>query len=236
MRFTRRGCEVLSSTYGESIHPRFVVNPPGIDAPEICGRPGTGEAVRLLCVARLVPSKRISLILNALASFARYRWSLDIVGDGVCRQDLERQARQQGLEERIRFHGHQEALGPCYWQADLFLFPSELENCSLAMLEAMSYAVPCLAMKDDGVRFRNSNSEIIRDGIDGFLAASDEEFTTRLGSLLQEPSRILHAGMAARDHILAEHSWDEHLDVYEGLFLKLEKERRPISTRLCPSM
>ena len=58
------------------------------------------------------------------------------------------------------------------------------------MLEAMSQGVPCLAMCGDGVRYHTANAEIIRDGVDGFLAASDDDFRLQLEKLLQVPQHL----------------------------------------------
>jgi glycosyltransferase involved in cell wall biosynthesis len=220
LRFTDLACDALRQRYGHSIHPRFVVNPMGVELAEVVERP-SGGPVRLLWVGQLIPRKRIDVALAALGRLEQCAWHFDVVGDGLERPALERQAQQLGLGERVRFHGFQPDPGPWYRQADLLLFPSLLENLPVTMLEAMSHGVPCLAMRGDGGRAHNANAEVIEHDADGFLAASDDDFLRQLERLLQQPDRLRSAGMAAQGTIRERHTWDQHLDQYEQLIAEL---------------
>ncbi len=218
VRFTTQACEALRTRYGRAVQPRFFVNPMGIEVPPPCEHGQTNGAVRLLAVGQLIPRKRIEVALTALANLRQYSWRLDLVGAGVAREGLESQACRLGLADRIHFQGFQADPGPWYRQADLLLFPSWLENFPVAMLEAMSQGVPCLAMCGDGVRYHTANAEIIRDGVDGFLAASDDDFRLQLEKLLQVPQHLRSAGKAARARVEEHYTWSQHLDRYESLF------------------
>lgn len=225
VRFTHLGCDILKFYYGDSIRPRFVVNPVGFELPSL-RRKERGDELRLLSVGRLVPWKRIDLALSALARLRRYRWRFDVVGDGEARGSLERQASQLGLDERVQFHGFQPNLSGWYDQADLFLFPSELEGLGFVMLEAMSYGVPCLAIRADLVNSWNANAEIITHGKDGLLTDSEDGYFRQLESVLRDPSQLISLGIAARERIAEHFTWDKHLDRYEELFGELIQERR----------
>jgi glycosyltransferase involved in cell wall biosynthesis len=226
LRFTRRGCELLTSYYGNSVHPRFVVNSMGFDLPPLIGDKNASEEIRLLSVGRLVPWKKIDLSLTALARLKQYRWRFDIVGEGEARQALERQVRRLGLEDRIRFHGFQPDLAPWYEQADLFLFPSACEGLGFVMLEAMSYGTPCLTIKADLVNYWNTSEEVIEHGKNGLLAADEGDFFRQLESALRHPKQLIPLGKAARQYVAEHCVWDKHLDRYEELFDELLFERR----------
>jgi glycosyltransferase involved in cell wall biosynthesis len=226
LRFSRQACEALEARYGRAIKPRFFVNPMGIEVPQCDIKASETTVVRLLWVGQLILRKRIDVALTALAKLRQYNWRFDVVGDGVARERLEDYTRQLGLTDRVQFHGFQADPTPWYRQADLLLFPSWLENFPVTMLESMSHGVPCLAMRGDGFRFHTANAEIIRHGVDGFLADSDEDFCMQLEKLLQNPQALRTAGKAARATVERQYTWDQHLDRYEDLFDELILARK----------
>jgi glycosyltransferase involved in cell wall biosynthesis len=231
LRFTRQACEAVSAYYKNSVRPRFAVNPMGVVLPAAPQLRESKQPVRLLWVGQLIPRKRldvalVDVALAALGGLRNSSWRFDIVGGGESRPALEALTDQLGLRERVSFHGFQPNPERWYTEADLLLFPSWLENCPVTMMESMSYGVPCLAMRGDGVRFHNANSEIITHGKDGFLADSDEDFTAQLASLIRQPELISEARRASWETIASRHTWDKHLDRYEELFDTLLAERR----------
>jgi glycosyltransferase involved in cell wall biosynthesis len=226
LRFTEMSCAALRKRYGRSVRPRFFVNPQATELPPGVEQRPADATVRLLWVGQLIARKRIDLALEALARAPRDGWVFDVVGDGVERPALERQARQRGLEERVQFHGFQADPSPWYRRADLLLFPSWLENFPLTLLEAMAHAVPCLAMRGDGVRYHTANAEVIEPGRDGFLADSDEDFAQQLGRLVQQRDLLRRTGEAARQTVAKRYTWERHLDKLEALFDELAGGRR----------
>jgi glycosyltransferase involved in cell wall biosynthesis len=226
LRFSQQACDALSRYYGNSVRPRFTINPMGVELPRAVERRPIVYPLKLLWVGQLIPRKRIDIALEMLAKLRQYSWIFDVVGDGLSREALERHSRGLGLQDRVRFHGFQADPLTWYRAADLLLFPSWLENSPLTMLEAMSCGVPCLALSGDGIHFHNANSEIIENGVDGFLADSDEDFLYQLERILKQPEVLRKTGDAARETITRRHTWEKHLDRYEELFSELIQERR----------
>lgn len=66
-----------------------------------------GEPVRLVQVARLIEKKGVDLAIGALSDLLGrgHRVSLDIVGDGPLRSNLEQLARAQNVASAVRFLG-----------------------------------------------------------------------------------------------------------------------------------
>lgn len=226
LRFTEMSCDALLKRYGRSVRPRFFVNPQATELPPPVGNRPADDMVRLLWVGQLIVRKRIDLALSALARAPRQGWHFDVVGDGVERPALERQTQELGLADRVQFHGFQADPSPWYRRADLLLFPSWLENFPLTMLEAMGHAVPCLAMRGDGVRYHTANAEVIEHGRDGFLAETDEDFALQLGHLVRQRDRLRAAGEEARETVAKRYTWERHLDKLEELFDELVGGRR----------
>jgi glycosyltransferase involved in cell wall biosynthesis len=221
LRFTQYGCRVLQEYYGPKLHPRFVVNPIGIEIPGLGQARSSDGIPHLLSVGTLTSRKRINVAIEALAAMQDVAWTYDIIGDGHHLPVLKQRAAQLGIADRVHFHGYQADPTPWYQKANLLLMPSHSESLGLAVLEAMSYSVPVLAMKADGKQFFNPNDEIINDGIDGYLTASDVHFQHRLQQLLSDPAALVEAGAKARRKIEHQYSWDRHLDQYEQIFAAL---------------
>lgn len=164
-------------------------------------------------------------LLQALAQCHRQTWQLDIVGDGPLRQELEQLASHLGLADRVRFHGYQAETERWYQDADLLLLPSQSDSLGLVLLEAMSLAVPCLAVRPDGVTCWNVNEEIIEHGRAVILADGEEAFRREVREIVRAPDPQILLGNAARDYVLEHHTWDAHLDRDELLFDELTQNR-----------
>ncbi len=227
VRFTEAAAKALNDDYGNRVGAKYAINPMGVDLPLDQEIVSTDQGVRLLFVGRLVASKHLAFAIQSLAGIRHAGWTLDVVGDGPERAACERQATLLGLAERIHFHGHQHDTARWYRQAQLLLFPSLLENCSLTVLEAMAHGVPCLAIKADGRRFFNAHHEVIEDHREGLLAASEYEFKAKLEWALSNPTALLAFGAAARVKVEARFTWTHHLNRYEQLFEQIVGQAAP---------
>lgn len=91
-----------------------------------------------------------------------------LVGDGPDRQRAERQCRELGICDHVRFLGKQEQVEEVLSIADLFLIPSGSETFGLAALEAMSCSVPVISSNIGGL------PEVNIDGETGYLCDLDD--------------------------------------------------------------
>ncbi len=103
-------------------------------------------------VARLVPSKRVDLLIDVVAELRRrgVDCSAVIVGDGPERAALERHAAADGTADRIQFVGEQADVTAWLDRLDVFLMTSPVEIYSVAALEAMARGVPVVALACNG--------------------------------------------------------------------------------------
>jgi glycosyltransferase involved in cell wall biosynthesis len=103
--------------------------------------------LRLVWAGRLAAGKGIETLLEALANLDA-SVTLDLLGDGPARSELEAQARRLGLLERVTFTGYVAERAPYLDQlasADLFVFPSPAEGFPKVVLDAMAVGVPVVA-------------------------------------------------------------------------------------------
>jgi glycosyltransferase involved in cell wall biosynthesis len=231
VRFTRGNVAALRQFYRLPAAARFTVIPPAVEIPAGPTRPvpvGAAPVVRLLALGRLIPSKNLAFLLDALDGLRDLPWTLDVVGDGSERGDLERRAAALG--GRVTFHGHRPDVGRFYDAADLFVFPSRLENSALVVLEAMARGVPTLAVRADGVRYRNSHHEVVADGVTGRIV-DESRFADALREAVRNPRDLSALGTAARAAAVATHDREVAFDRWDALLRGLRSANRPRSPR-----
>jgi glycosyltransferase involved in cell wall biosynthesis len=190
--------------------------PPFIDLMEwaACGaafsplEPGALDSMakipRLLAVAMMRAGDKLAsyrLLARALAGAEGEPWTLDIVGDGDARGEVE--GLFTGLRERVTFHGgieDRERLAALYRAADLLVWPAVNEAYGMVFLEAQAFGCPVLAGAYGGV------ASVVRDGETGVLAAPGDAsaFADALSSLIRDAARRRELGEAARRFVATE--------------------------------
>lgn len=133
---------------------------------------GWNSALLLLYVGRLVPAKRVDILIEAVrrASARGSDVGLLVVGDGVERKRLEEKAA--GMPQ-IHFAGFSDwrDLPKYYGVADAFVLPSESEQWGLVINEAMASGLPVVA-----TRVAGAAHDLVVEGENGFLVpAGDAE-------------------------------------------------------------
>ena len=129
----------------------------------------------------------------------------------------------------MRFLGRREDVPALLAACDVFALPSVYEGSSLAVLEAMSAGLPCLATDcPSGPR------EISRDGADALLVPLDDAqaYTDALARLMDDASLRAALGRRASASIRERYSLDSVLARWDELFA--EVVRRP-EGRAAPS-
>ena len=99
-------------------------------------------APQLLTLARMMPQKRLDLMLDAFARVERRDARLTILGDGPLRPMLEQRVAALGIADRVAMPGFVADVLPALRKADLFLLSSDYEGLPAAALEALACGVP----------------------------------------------------------------------------------------------
>ncbi len=177
---------------------------------------------RLLFAGRLGPEKGVDVLLRALATVAEHRprVSLEIAGDGSQQPWLVDLAAQLGLSGRVVWTGPLKAdeLSRRYEEAGVFVLPTLwMENCPVAVLEAMAHGLPVVATRIGGL------PELVEDGVVGSLVerADVAGLAAALLALLAEPERTTTMGRAARRRFLDRYTAAGHAQRLRGLYEEL---------------
>ena len=118
---------------------------------------GLDEGARLMgIVGRLVPIKRHDVLFRALSllktsPLAGGDFCCVVVGDGELREALERQAKELGLSEHVRFLGWRRDLDAIYADLDCLVLSSDNEGTPVSVIEALAAGVPVVATAVGGV-------------------------------------------------------------------------------------
>ncbi|TSC87178.1 MAG: UDPglucose 6-dehydrogenase [Parcubacteria group bacterium Gr01-1014_8] len=105
----------------------------------------------ILVVSRLEPEKNVTAALRALPDILKAQpgTGLVIVGDGSLREQLERLAKELGIEKRVAFAGSTKPY-PYYKASDLLLSTSDYEGYGMVVVEALYAGCPVISF-DTGV-------------------------------------------------------------------------------------
>lgn len=168
-------------------------------------------------LAHISNFREVKRVKDVVRIFARVRRAMPstlvMVGDGPERLDAEREARELGVSEDVRFLGRLDAVAPILASTDLFLLPSQTESFGLAALEAMACGAPVLASRVGGL------PEVVVDGVNGILEppGSVEAMARRAIEVLKDGDR--HSAMReAAVQRAAEFSADVVVPQYEAFY------------------
>ena len=111
-----------------------------------------GQMKQVITTARLSKEKGIDILLKAWENVVKKEKNLKlfIVGNGPLEWELKKMSRSLGVTESVEFTGMAQNVTEYIRDADLFVLPSRAEGLSNALLEAMSYGLPCIATNVGG--------------------------------------------------------------------------------------
>jgi glycosyltransferase involved in cell wall biosynthesis len=184
--------------------------PGGISQDEVLKRAAAPGSLRIIFVGNLIPRKGLHTLLRALASLPEKDWLLTVVGnpdfDPPYARSIRGQINALGLSDRVRLLGTLigEELGRHLQQSHLLAVPSSYEGFGIVYLEARRFGLPVIAGDAGGPK------EIIRHGVDGFLAPpGDAAALARcLKSLLENRDLLVQMSLAALAAAASQPTWE----------------------------
>ncbi|MEM4416884.1 MAG: glycosyltransferase family 4 protein [Nitrososphaerota archaeon] len=133
----------------------------------------------------------VKLLIVGNGSFSSSRQGLGLSKGEIWRDRLTSMVERLGLRGRVIFTGHvsQRELEAAYTLSDFTILPSIMEGFGLVVVESWLYRKPVIVSRTAGI------SELIEDGVNGFLVSPDdvEELAGRMMTLLADEN--LRRGM-----------------------------------------
>lgn len=150
----------------------------------------------LFVVSRLVPLKRIDLILDALAHPSAAGVQCVIAGEGDAAGDLVARTKALGLEGRVRFLGRisDDELVNHLARCRAVAFTPLQEDYGFVTAEACASSKPVITTTDSG-----GPAELITDGVSGRVVAPDAaSLAQAIGAVMHHEHAAMALGQEAR--------------------------------------
>ncbi len=161
-----------------------------------------GETVRVVTCGRLHPGKGHADLIDAVAVLNRrgVSCSLEIMGEGQARSDLERKITEHDLNQIVTLRGAvgESEVRETLERAHVFALASHDEAIGVATMEAMAMELPVVATSVGGV------PELIDHRVNGLLVAPRQpgQLADAILTIARDPSLATRLGSAAREAIV----------------------------------
>ncbi len=171
----------------------------------------------VLYVGRADPEKKLGLVIEAFGDALKKvpNAMLVVVGDGVDKNRLEKEAEKLGINESVKFLGR--VLPPdlyeLYKVGDIFATASEIETQGIVLIEAAATGLPLIAVDKGAV------AEVCQNNINGFLCEPGD--TKAIGEamvkiLTDEKLRKKFSENSIK--IASEHDFEKTLDRFINIY------------------
>ncbi len=170
-------------------------------------------------LGRLHKIKGIKTLILAMNKICKTDAKLLLIGDGPQRFELEALTEALDLSSII-FCGFQSGkeLFRLIRNAMFNVLPSECyENCPMSILELMAMGKPTVGSRIGGI------PELIEDEVDGLLfeTGNVDALAEKINYLMENPSRCVEMGHAARKKVRMKYNSDVHYKQVLNLYKKL---------------
>jgi len=204
---------------------RVIVN--GVDTGEFHPGPGRrcdlglpeGVPLALFAGDIRTPRKNLDTVLKALVHATGIH--LAVAGE-TAGSPYPALSVELGLAARVHFLGYRRDIPDLMRAADLFVFPSRYEACSLVLLEALASGLPIITAVTAG------GSEVVTEDCGVVLPDPDDAaaLADALCRMTGSPERMAASGRAAR--LVAEkHTWAEMAQDYLKIFQTIAEGKLP---------
>lgn len=173
---------------------------------------------------KLNTGKGLDFLLDVWREFVADRNDVHLLligsGEGSflsCEEDLWQFALTHGINDSITFTGYVENVHEYLKCSDIFVFPSENESLSNALIEALACGLPCLASDIGGI------PDTVKDGFNGrLLPVGDKNaWLNAMRELLSDDGLALKLGGQGRSRVLEHNSMESvtkrHMDFFQSL-------------------
>lgn len=144
----------------------------------------------ILSVGRLCEAKAFERIPQIAAEIKKkypklpFQWL--IAGEGEKRAQIEEQIQKWNVEKEVSLLGHVTEPGTLYEKALIYVMTSRYEGLPMVLLEAKMYQLPCISFD-----IMTGPSEIIQDGIDGYLVDCEKDENLVPEKMIHDIARLL---------------------------------------------
>lgn len=184
---------------------------PAITDTDINDRSFIFGPLKILFIGNVIPRKGLYTLVAALRRLPRHLWKLTVAGSlsmaTQYAQQIRRLIQDSGLKDQIHMMDSidNEKLASLLEEHHCLAVPSFYEGFGIVYLEAMAYGLPVIASKAGAV------SEIINDGVEGFLIPPGDEamLAECIDRFIYDRNMLARMSFAAKKRYLKHPSWED---------------------------
>lgn len=160
-------------------------------------------------------------VMKTLKNSGSTNFKLQLLGDGIERENLEQFSKTNNLGDMVEFLGYVDDPGHYMNRANALVHSAIDEPFGLILLEAMSCKIPVVAFRSGGI------PEIVADGETGLLTEVNDVagFTQALLQLKSDPELVKRFGEAGQN-VVQDFAIAKYVKRIENLYFDLLKEKR----------
>ena len=147
----------------------------------------------ILTVGRLVYQKNHRELITAISKIKIQTkgWSVNILGDGPLRDDLEQHIISHNLSDMVTLHHTVSDINPYYFSAGIFVLTSHYEGMPNVLFEAMAHKIPCIVPNNlSGALY------FVEDNVTGLIykAGDTTDLANKINMLIDDNDLRIHIG------------------------------------------
>lgn len=186
----------------------------GVNADQIHGIPEKvdHDKVVLLWSGRMIKRKGLNFLLEVLQLVKTEKsYILKLVGGGPEKSNLEKQASELKLKEKIEFVGKvsYEEMQHLYSSSDVFVFPSLRETTGTVLFEAMVNGLPVVTFNQNGAALLVDSNCGIKVDVINDLSKVKHDFANALCKIIDDSKLRSNMGWNARLRIIENYTWEQ---------------------------
>lgn len=172
----------------------------------------------IINVASFSKWKNQKLLIAAFRIALKERQDLRLifVGDGTERANVELQAKDYKIDDKIEFVGITSNVSEWLSKANVFILCSTFEGFPLSIIEAMSAGLPVISTDVGGV------ADVVKENINGFLVPSNDEIELSKAILKLANDTALQHKMSEAN---IEKSKEFDISIIAGEYIKLYRKK-----------
>lgn len=194
------------------------VIPNGIDRDRILALPPAPDRSDVVFAGRLIPEKRVDLLIEAIALCKADMPDIRcvIIGDGPEGEQLRTLARARGVEDQVAFRGalvsHDEVIA-IMKASRVFAFPSTREGFGIAALEALACGLVLVTADHQ----KNAAKDFVTAQQGILSALSPPVFAVAIKKALSSAEGMKPYALAFTES----YDWEKITDLHEAYYLRI---------------
>lgn len=142
-------------------------------------------------------------------------WELIIVGDGAMKEQIQAKILEKNLQDTIILKPFTKDIEKEYLNASIYAMTSHFEGFGMVLVEASSYALPCVAFD-----IAAGPSDIIESNTSGYLIEDNDlqDYADKLFTLMSDKQKRESMGLQAKQRVKEKFSKEAIMPLWEEVF------------------